>query len=112
MSSPSIHRTPSTPYRPRSALSGPAPSLSPANPAYTAKELTFQLKDSGAKALVTQRQCLNVALEAAKNAGIPESRIILIGDERDGGGKDRLKHFCSIRSTSYTGRYARARVHP
>ena len=61
---------------------------------------------------MTQRQCLAVALEAAKNAGIPENRIVLVGDERDGDGKGRLKHFCSLRSTSYTGRYARARIHP
>ena len=55
--------------------------MSPANPGYTAEELAFQLKDAGAKALVTQKPFLAVAQEAAKQAGIPEDRIILIGDD-------------------------------
>ena len=56
---------------------------SPANPWYTANERVFQPKDAGSKALVTQTPLLPVALEAAKQAGIPHDRIILLGDERD-----------------------------
>ncbi|KAK3362223.1 hypothetical protein B0T25DRAFT_442971 [Lasiosphaeria hispida] len=84
--------------------------VSPANPLYTVDELAFQLKDSGAKALVTQAPFLKTALEAAARAGIPENRIILVGDRRDASGK--FKHFCSIRSTSYTGRYAKTNISP
>ncbi|KAL9612657.1 MAG: hypothetical protein Q9204_008945, partial [Flavoplaca sp. TL-2023a] len=70
--------------------------VSPANPAYTVDELAFQLKDSGAKALVTQRALLPTATKAAKQVGIPEDRIILLGDERDE--SMRFKHFQSIRN--------------
>ena len=84
--------------------------VSPANPLYTVDELAFQLKDSNAKGLVTQRPFLEAARNAAKSAGIPENRIILIGDRRDETGK--FRHFCSIRSTSYTGWYAKARIDP
>lgn len=81
---------------------------SPANPGYTAEELAFQLQDSGAQALVTQAPLLPVALKAAKSAGIPNDRIILMGDQRD----PNFKHFTSIRNTSGTQRYRRARVDP
>jgi len=54
---------------------------SPANPTYSVEELAFQLKNSGAKALVTQAFCLGKALGAAKIAGIPKNRILLIGNE-------------------------------
>lgn len=84
--------------------------MSPANPLYTVEELTFQLKDAKAKALVTQKPFLKLALEAAKKAGIPESRVILVGNHRDDSGK--IRHFCSIRSTSYTGWYAKAKIDP
>ncbi|MCJ1432061.1 hypothetical protein MMC27_001417 [Xylographa pallens] len=84
--------------------------LSPANPGYTAEELAFQLKDSGAKALVTQKSFLSVALQAAKQVGIPEDRIILIGDERDE--THRFKHFTSIRNAAGTNRYRRTKTDP
>jgi long-subunit acyl-CoA synthetase (AMP-forming) len=82
--------------------------VTPANPLYTVDELTFQLRDSKAKGLVTQVSCLDVAVQAAKKAGIPDNRIILLGDKRDPAGKYR--HFCSIRSTSYTGWYAKSSI--
>ena len=91
--------------------------VSPANPLYTVEELTFQLKDSGARAIVTQLPLLGVACEAARNAGISKRRIILVGDRRDGahgsdGSGGRFRHFRSIRTTSYTGWYAKARIDP
>ena len=58
--------------------------VSPANPASSVKELAFQLKDSGAKSLITQVSSLNTALEAANLAGISQDRILLMGDERSG----------------------------
>ena len=57
--------------------------VSPANPGYTAEELPFQPKNSGAKALVTQLACLDVGQGAASIERIPESRIILIGDSKE-----------------------------
>lgn len=84
--------------------------MSPANPGYTAQELAFQLKDSGAKALATQKPFLKVAVEAATQAGIPEDRIILIGDEKDE--STRIKHFSSIRNLANTNFLRRTKAHP
>lgn len=56
-------------------LSGVA---TPANAAYPAAELEYQLKSSGASALVTCAPLLETALLAAKGAGIPEERIFIL----------------------------------
>lgn len=82
--------------------------ISPANPAYTAAELSFQLKDSGAKALITQAPFIPQAVEACKIAGIPNDRIIVIGDERAPG----YKHFTSIVNISRSTRYIRTKANP
>jgi len=84
--------------------------LSPANPGYTVEELAFQLKDSGAKAVVTQLPFIKTAKEAASKVGIPESRVIVIGDERDPNGV--IKHFTSIRNISRSARYRRTKMKP
>ena len=65
--------------------------ITTANPGYTVDELAFQLKDAGAKALVTQFAHLETATQAAKQAGIPADRIALVGDKRDPSA--RFKHF-------------------
>ena len=62
---------------------------SPANPTYTVDELTRQLTDSKATALVTQMPFLKTAVEAAQKAGMPLDRVILMGDEKDESGKHR-----------------------
>ncbi|CAF9940554.1 MAG: hypothetical protein HETSPECPRED_002443 [Heterodermia speciosa] len=84
--------------------------LSPANPGYTADELAFQLKDAGAKGIVTQKPFLAVAQEAANQVGIPEERILLMGDERDE--SRRFKHFSTIRNLAGTSRYRRTKLKP
>ncbi|KAL8996134.1 MAG: hypothetical protein Q9169_004281 [Polycauliona sp. 2 TL-2023] len=84
--------------------------VSPANPGYTVDELAFQLKDSGATALVTQKALLPTATEAAKRVGIPDDRIILVGDDRDE--SMRFKHFQSVRNLAGTSRYRRTKVNP
>lgn len=84
--------------------------VSPANPAWTAEELAFQLKDSGAKALVTQLASLHVAREAARKVGVPEDRIILLGDKKDP--TMRFKHFSSIKNFSAVEKYRRTKVNP
>lgn len=85
---------------------------STANPTYTAKELAFQMKDSGVKGIVTQLPMLAVAREAARAIGLPEDRIILLGDGRDPSGK--FKHFTEIKHTgpSGTSNLRQARVDP
>lgn len=84
--------------------------MTTANPGYTVDELAFQLENAGAKALVTQRRFLAIAQEAAKQSGIREDRIILIGDERDSSMK--FKHFQSIRITVENSRYRRKSLQP
>ena len=84
--------------------------LSPANPGYTVEELAFQLKDAGAKAIVTQKPFLAVAQEAANQVGIPHDRIILMGDERDE--LKHFKHFSTIRNLAGTSRYRRTKMKP
>ena len=49
-----------------------------ANPLYTARELTHQLKDSAAKLLVTVPPFLDVANEAAEAAGVEE--VFVVGE--------------------------------
>ncbi|KAE8380697.1 hypothetical protein BDV26DRAFT_256830 [Aspergillus bertholletiae] len=84
--------------------------VSPANPAYTTEELAYQLKNSGAKAVITQVPQLSVVRAAAKQANIPEDRIILIGDQRDPEAK--FKHFTSIRNISGATRYRKTKINP
>jgi len=84
--------------------------VTPANPLYTAEELAFQLKDSNAKGLVTQLPYLKTALEAAKRVGIPEDRIILLGDARDP--QRKFKHFSQIISTNFPNRFKKAKINP
>jgi acyl-CoA synthetase (AMP-forming)/AMP-acid ligase II len=48
------------------------------NPLYTAAELTHQLKNSGARMLVTVGPFLDVATQAARNAGIDD--VFVIGE--------------------------------
>ena len=84
--------------------------VSPANPGYTSDELAFQLKDARAKALVTQTSFLKTACEAAKKAGVPEDRIILLGEKKDEIGK--FKHFSDIRHMPGLTLSKRAKVDP
>lgn len=84
--------------------------ISPANPAYTVDELAFQLKDSGAKALITTAEFLPNAKEACKKVGISENFIALAGEKRDP--EARIKHFTSVRNISGTARYRKTKVDP
>lgn len=84
--------------------------VSPANPAYTADELSFQLENSESKAIVTTTDFLATALKAAKKSNIPEDRVILLGGKRDP--THRVKHWTNIRKTSGASRYRRRKMHP
>ena len=76
--------------------------IAPANPGYSAKDLAFMLKDSGAKAIVAQKSLLKVALEAARLAGVEEANIILIGD--DGTGNTDATHFKNLQKQTKQSR--------
>ena len=84
--------------------------VSPANPTYNVEELAFQLKDAGAKGLATHMACLETARAAAKEVGLPESRIVLIGDARDE--SRRIRHFQSMKNLSGVTRYRRTKIDP
>jgi 4-coumarate--CoA ligase len=82
--------------------------VSPANPGYTTAELTYQLKDSGARAIVTIRPVLDTVKAACAEAGISEDCIFLLGEDRDP--INRFKHWSSVRVTSGTSRYRPAKI--
>ena len=84
--------------------------VTPANPAYSPTELEFQLSNSEARALVTTKEFLSNALKAAKKVGIPDDRIILVGEGRDEG--HNYKHWTNIRPTSGAVRYRRRKMDP
>jgi 4-coumarate--CoA ligase len=84
--------------------------VTPANPAYSADELAYQLSNSEAKGIVTTKQFLPVALKAAERCKIPSDRVILLGAERDD--THRVKHWSSIRKTSGSTRYRRRKANP
>jgi acyl-CoA synthetase (AMP-forming)/AMP-acid ligase II len=52
--------------------------VTPANAAYSAAELEFQLKSAGAKALFTCIPLLGPSLQAAKAAGIPNKHVYIL----------------------------------
>lgn len=52
--------------------------LTPANAQYSASDLEYQLKNAGATCLFTCLPLLEAALQAAKGAGIPKSKIYLM----------------------------------
>lgn len=52
---------------------------SPANAAYNADELAYQLENSGSKSIFTVLPLLEIALAAAAKVGIPKSRVYLCG---------------------------------
>jgi len=74
--------------------------ITTANPGYGVEELSFQLKDSGAKALVTLVDLLPIAAQAAADAGIPKDRIIVLGDKKT----KEHRHWKDIIDTSITKR--------
>src|SRR5690242_14238752 len=82
--------------------------LSPANPNYTVEELAFQLKDSGAKAIVTQLPFIKNAQAAAKQVGIPLDRVIIMGDQKDP--SYTVKHFTSIINTAGSTKWRRTKA--
>ncbi|KIW12387.1 hypothetical protein PV08_09664 [Exophiala spinifera] len=84
--------------------------VSPANPGYTVQELVYQLKDSGAKLLVTHISALENAKKACKEAAIPESNILLLG--KDGDPSRKFKHWSMVRNLEGTSRWRTPKISP
>lgn len=58
--------------------------ISGASPAYNVEEMTYALKTAQAKILMTVPSSMAVAIPAARNAGIPKERIILLEGSHEG----------------------------
>ena len=82
--------------------------VSPANPGYTVGELVYQLRDCGARAIVTQLGLLDTVRKACKQVGISDDGIILLGEQREPNG--RVKHWTSVRNISGATRYRRTSI--
>lgn len=54
--------------------------FSGANPTYVARELAYQLLDTGAKFIIAAEGSLATALEAARNVGFPEENVFVFDD--------------------------------
>lgn len=82
--------------------------ISTANPAYNSDELTFQLQNSGAKALVTTIAFLPTAIVAAEASNIAKDHIIILGPERSNG----FQHWRDVGIQSEHGRHGRQALQP
>lgn len=58
--------------------------ISGASPAYNVEEMTYALKITNAKFLMTIPSSTDIAVAAAKNAGIPKERVFLLEGALDG----------------------------
>lgn len=65
-------------------LLSPGGRVNGASPAYTGEEMTHALKTAASRILITLPSSLNVALEAARDAGIPSSHVLLLEGEAPG----------------------------
>lgn len=54
-----------------------------ANPAYTSREVAFQLQNSGARFLICSSAAINTGLEGAKEAKLPKDCVFVIDDGYD-----------------------------
>ncbi|KAI4112821.1 MAG: hypothetical protein LQ345_006085 [Seirophora villosa] len=57
--------------------------FSGANPAYTASELRYQLKDTGARLLLAHPSLLATACDAATQVGLPSDRVLLFSEKEN-----------------------------
>ncbi|KAF2838238.1 4-coumarate-CoA ligase 2 [Patellaria atrata CBS 101060] len=72
-----------------------------ANPSYVARELAYQLQDSGARFLIAAEGSFDTAIEAARIAGLKDEQIFTFDDGQatfDGTGKDRgsIRHWSKL----------------
>lgn len=79
-----------------------------ANPSYVARELAYQLKDSGAKFLITSEGSLGTSLEAVESIGFPKSSVFVFDNgyaTLDGAGKncDGVEHWSRLLASRAEG---------
>lgn len=84
--------------------------VSTSNPGYTVTELSHQLRDSGAKCIVTHYSNLGTVKKACSAVGIAEDHIIVLGDERESTG--RFEHWTSIRGPANAAQFAAPTLNP
>ncbi|KAI7099800.1 hypothetical protein KC324_g21122, partial [Hortaea werneckii] len=82
--------------------------FSGANPTYVARELAYQLQDSGAKFLITSEASLPTALEAARIVGFSKEQIFVFDDGSDtfnncGRSVDGIRHWSSLLASPEKG---------
>ncbi|KAI1271656.1 acetyl-CoA synthetase-like protein [Xylaria sp. FL0933] len=58
--------------------------VSGASPAYNVEEMTYALRTANARFIATHPTSIDIALESAKNAGIPKQHIFLLEGRLDG----------------------------
>ena len=58
--------------------------VSGASPAYTVEEMTYALRTAKAKFLATNVASIEIALEAAQEAGVPKEHVFLLEGELEG----------------------------
>ncbi|RDW92898.1 acyl--CoA ligase [Aspergillus mulundensis] len=79
--------------------------ISGASPAYNVEEMSYALKTANAKFLMTVPSSMDVAVPAARNAGIPSERVFLLEGSKEG--------YVSVRTLVERGkRYGRGQVVP
>lgn len=83
--------------------------FSGANPGYVARELAYQISDSGAKFVIAAEASLDIALDAIKDIGFPQERLFVFDDgyrSFDGKGQDvqGIKHWSSLLASPEEGR--------
>ncbi|KAF2970277.1 hypothetical protein GQX73_g3331 [Xylaria multiplex] len=69
-----------------------------ANPSFVARELAYQLKDSGAYILIAADASIEIAMEAAEQAGLPKDRVYSF----DATGMDKQKGKARLGSQHWT----------
>ncbi|GAP84679.1 putative AMP-binding enzyme [Rosellinia necatrix] len=69
-----------------------------ANPSFVARELAYQLKDSGAYILIAADASMEIAMEAAREAGLPKDRVYSF----DATGVDKQKGKARLGSRHWT----------
>lgn len=75
-------------------------------------ELTFQLRDSKAKAICTIPTLYPTALAAAKNVGIEKEMIVFLGDKPAAGWPDKLHSWRDIFDQTTTVEWRKPKVNP
>lgn len=81
-----------------------------ANPSYNAREVAYQLADSGAKFFLCAESSLEVGLEAAKEVNLPKHRIFTFDDgsatfDGKGAGSLGCRHWTSLLVSPEQGRH-------